>query len=383
MSSAEQPSGFYGAPVSKALAMLSVGCSVGLVALDAKPQALLTFTQLERLQWWRLLTVNVAFAGNAEIIVGAMLLYTCRSVERQLGSRKFGAFVALVAVVSTWVHVGALVVCHTGLVPRRLAPPVLFAPGPYAPIFGLLALFHAMIPKLHPAMFSVLGLRFSDKSLTYLLGAQLLGAEGLRSAAPALVGAALGRLYVSPFAKGTLQRLRLPGFVEAIFAAAFPLFASSPPGEAQRRRARAQLARQQQQQQQRGGQPQRGGQQQQQRGGEDQWEQLPGQGQGGAPGFGAAGAPAAQQPAFVAAPPPPEAIESLTVRQPPAAPKQRVRRSHLLRTYALLTPHLPLCNSPLLTPIVQSMGFSRDQVVQALAATDNNVEAAANRLLSG
>jgi len=29
------------------------------------------------------------------------------------------------------------------------------------------------------------------------------------------------------------------------------------------------------------------------------------------------------------------------------------------------------------------MGFSRDQVVQALAATDNNVEAAANRLLSG
>ena len=73
MSSAEQPSGFYGAPVSKALAMLSVGCSVGLVALDAKPQALLTFTQLERLQWWRLLTVNVAFAGNAEIIFASVL----------------------------------------------------------------------------------------------------------------------------------------------------------------------------------------------------------------------------------------------------------------------------------------------------------------------
>jgi hypothetical protein len=89
-----------------------------------------------------------------------------------------------------------LVVAQTGaaLPPGRLPPAQrLLAPGPYALIFALFALFHgkypapacacpscayrfpytANIPKMHPKFFSLCGLNFSDKSFYYLLGAQV------------------------------------------------------------------------------------------------------------------------------------------------------------------------------------------------------------------
>ena len=64
------------------------------------------------------------------------------------------------------------------------------------------------IPKLHPDYFTVCGLRFSDKSLTYLLGAQLLFNGGMSSVLPSLSGLLFGALYMSDALR--LQRLTWP-----------------------------------------------------------------------------------------------------------------------------------------------------------------------------
>jgi hypothetical protein len=48
------------------------------------------------------------------------------------------------------------------------------------------------VPKLRPNHFSLLGIRFSDKSLAYFLAAQLALNAGLRSLGPAAVGVAAG-----------------------------------------------------------------------------------------------------------------------------------------------------------------------------------------------
>ena len=330
MSESSEPSGFYGAPLTKALSALSVTLSIACISLQKQSAVQMRWLALTaNHEWWRLLMTNLVFTGNYETILGAMLLYTFRVIERQLGSRKFGAFIVLVMTVSTWFHVGLLVVVKGGMFPtHNTVDEAIMAPGPFATIYALLAFFHAVIPKKMPCMFSLLGLHFSDKSMAYLLAFQLLGCEGWRSILPSVVGYTLGKVYLAEVVP--LHKLRLPRFLDSLCSSLYPLVATtSPPGAAQRRRRR--LRRQEERMQMGagfGGAGQGGGEQ-----------LLPGAngwaaGGGGDGGGGFAGMPTP--------PPPPEgAVTSLT-----------------------------------------SMGFSRAQALEALAATDNNVEAAANRLLT-
>mmetsp|Transcript_31849 Transcript_31849/g.101328 ORF Transcript_31849/g.101328 Transcript_31849/m.101328 type:complete len:229 (+) Transcript_31849:17-703(+) len=87
-------SGFFNAPVSKGLLLVTVGSTV-LAQLTSARQASyqLTLAGLYGGQLWRFITSQLAFGTPSELIVGLMLSYMARTFERQMGSRKFGAFV--------------------------------------------------------------------------------------------------------------------------------------------------------------------------------------------------------------------------------------------------------------------------------------------------
>ena len=84
-------------------------------------------------------------------------------------------------------------------------------------IFGLYALFYDMIPVAQPKLMRVLGITLSDKSLMYLVGAQLFVCQGSKSGVPAAGGLLAGFLYLSDTVP-LLRRLALPKFLEPLFA---------------------------------------------------------------------------------------------------------------------------------------------------------------------
>lgn len=57
-----------------------------------------------------------------------------------------------------------------------------------------------------------MGIGFSEKSWTYLMAAQLLFSDGLRSVGPSLAGMLTGYLYITN--KNRIQSFRLPSAVE-------------------------------------------------------------------------------------------------------------------------------------------------------------------------
>ena len=154
---------------------------------------------LSKRELWRVATYQLAFSSAGELVVGILLLYTLRQFERHWGSRKFGAFIVISKLVS-FVTSSSALLCWRG---GSAAPPL--AAGPYGKpnvrvesasstcvvdvyacihvqtprthtpthpgiIFAGLVQFHFDIPVSVPM--SIFGLRFSDKTLTYLLAAQ-------------------------------------------------------------------------------------------------------------------------------------------------------------------------------------------------------------------
>ncbi|KAF1779230.1 Ubiquitin-associated domain [Phytophthora cactorum] len=198
--------------------------------------------------------------------------------------------------------------------------------GPYAVIGAFAVYFNKFIPKLHSRLFSVWGLHFSDKSSTYML-ILVLFARDFRALIPFLGGSFLGLLFSST----PLGRLRLPSFVCSIFGLLHPLFdvvpASTLTLQRQRRALEAQRRVNARFNRGRPAAPAVEGQ-----GFRDQRDDA-----GGAPAAGGM-----LPPHMAAAPPSEDAIQQL-----------------------------------------MALGFDRERALQALQSTDNNVEAAANRLLNG
>jgi len=143
----------------------------------------------------------------AQTIVGLLILYACRLFERQLGVRKFGAFFCFSLFVSIAFQV-CLAVISDGL-------GVHFVPasGPYFLIFALLFLYYAHIPKTVLPNFTFLGfIAISEKSWIYLLALQLLFSNGLSSVSAAVGGLLAGALYEQD--GFNIQSWRLPTAIE-------------------------------------------------------------------------------------------------------------------------------------------------------------------------
>ena len=209
-----------------------------------------------------------------------------------MGSRRFGAFIVYISILSTILE---LVFFNIFFDIERYS-------GPYPQLGAVLALYHKYTPRLHPKFFGVLGYDFSEKSLTYGLCAQVMFAGGFSTFVPVMIGFLSGLCCVN-FSANELPSIvySLAGVIgKGIIideAPAIMMARSVQRGAEGNRQRRA-----------------------------------------AAPNGGVR-APAAPRP-----PPPPPPSEE---------------------TIALLT----------------SMGFEREAVIRALQQTDNNVEAAANRLM--
>lgn len=257
-------------------------------------------------------------------------MYSFRQFERQMGSNKFGSFVLTSYVLATLAQMGIVVSASSMGIPLTLSA------GPYFLIYSLLACYHKLVPKIQPAKANISSIVFSEKSWVYFLAIQLLFSEGSSSFLAGASGLLTGYLYLNDVI--SLQKIRLPSFISQLFSPlAFicgPTAASTlpngptpvPPGRPGQGRGNNGGGGRAVQRQGAFGDV-RGG------GGYNRGDNLLG-GQGGM-GF--------QRHHMPPPPPPPEeSIETLI-----------------------------------------NLGFERDRVIRALQNRDNNVEAAANFLLSG
>ena len=197
--------------------------------------------------------------------------------------------------------------------------------GPYPAIGALFGLFHRFAPRLHPRFCGVLGFHFSEKSITYLFAAQIMAYRGLASLIPSLCGFFAGWLMSVPPA----SKLDVPNFVASMVAAIGDRFIDDPPPPIVPRL---------------------------QRGAAGSGVVIP-------PTMGRANIPTA-------------------MAEGPTGPLQGAGGGAGGDGWEQVLPPPPPPSDDVVNQLT-SMGFERDDVLRALRASHNNVERAADRLLSG
>lgn len=219
--------GYESAPVTQLMSLLILSMSIFLRKFHEDWAFDLEAVSKGNLH--RLVTSQLVFTSVAQTMVGLSLLYVCRQFERQLGSRKFGAFTFLSFTLSALLAVA--MASFTKAMDYDYSP----SSGPYTLIFSLLVLYYTHVPKLQPSKYVVLGLPLSEKTWTYVFGAQLFFNERENSVCPSILGILIGMIYLGNYFN--MQAWRLPGFVEKIFAGVGSIFSfmmPPPPSNATR-----------------------------------------------------------------------------------------------------------------------------------------------------
>jgi membrane associated rhomboid family serine protease len=335
--SAWSPSGFYGAPVTKAACLCVVAAHVAAARLFPDALALATRPLLSPHNLahapWRVPLGACTFATLGEVLWALPVLYTFRELERRMGSRKFSAFALLSTATVLATQIGLMHV-FTG---HELAS------GPYGLIFGLFACYFATIPKLSPQSLSLFGVHFSDKSFTYVMGVQLAMSGWSRgklfgSLASASAGLAFGLLYMAEILP--LHQLRLPASLGSLFGkAVMPWFGSSSPWESRIRLERARQERQRQAQQR-----------------QNQRNMTPAQLQ--------------------------QYQQQVQRQQQQMQQQQQQQQQMHAAQQASMQGQMPVVEpTPENIAQIVAMGFTEERAAEALRSTQNNVEAAVGRLL--
>ncbi|CAM9308562.1 unnamed protein product [Ascophyllum nodosum] len=150
------------------------------------------------------------------LVATSISLYRLRALEPLLGSKKFGAFVAMSSILALPFEATAGVYFNT----------VRLTPGPLPLVFALLVVYYAIVPPSKPKFYGVMGMDFSDKTFTFCLAGMLACCEGWASFVPAACGALVGGLYVADAL--SIQAVRLPGVVYRCFSRLYRPFAVPP-----------------------------------------------------------------------------------------------------------------------------------------------------------
>ena len=188
---------FAGAPLTR---IISLGTALLYALFESNhihPDLSLDYDRLVADgELYRLFTCNLTFATTGELVMGMLLLVPLmRRYERELGTAKFGTLLVFTNVCATFLEL-----CAASLFPS----PTERHSGPHPTIGAMLYLFHVYAPRLHPKFFGLAGLHFSEKSLTYVLAAQVVLFQGIGTVRPVLCGAIAGGLYMTsllPFGK--------------------------------------------------------------------------------------------------------------------------------------------------------------------------------------
>nr|XP_009414212.1 PREDICTED: rhomboid-like protein 20 isoform X1 [Musa acuminata subsp. malaccensis] len=191
------PTGFRNAPVTRTLVITSAVLSV-TSAVSGRPRRLgLSFQDIfENHDLLKAIPSVFAFSSIPELVAGFYLLYYFRVFERQIGSNKYSVFVLFCIVASTFFEILALALLKDSHV---------LASGPYGLIFAAFVPFFVDVPVM--SRFRVLGINFTDKSIVYFVGFQLLLCGWKWSFIPGMCGVLAGFLYfVNAFG---IRRLKL------------------------------------------------------------------------------------------------------------------------------------------------------------------------------
>eukprot|EP01035_Chromulina_nebulosa_P017009 gene17009-22511_t len=199
--------GFENAPVTRGLMFLVLISSLTIGSVDIS----FDLNRILTGELWRLLVSHISFNNMAQAVVGSITLYTLRIFERQMGIKKFGAFIMISYLLSIVLQIAAIVIVSS-LGFENYIP----SSGPYFIIFSLTYLYYAHVPHLQSRRLGVLGIDISEKSWIYVLLIQLLLSDGFNSSGSAFIGWLIGFIYDSNTVG--IQNIRLPKFVENVLS---------------------------------------------------------------------------------------------------------------------------------------------------------------------
>ncbi|KAG9290944.1 hypothetical protein G9A89_011094 [Geosiphon pyriformis] len=210
---------FRNAPVTKALILGVGGCSLAAHYFDLQPNLHLQLIPNLTVdhEFWRLITSHCSFTNAGEAVLGGMVLYNLRNIERQFGSAKYAAFILASSAISTLLELGALWAGRSyGL---KFIPS-----GPYAIIFAGIYQYQRIIPAT--PLFTIFGLPISNNLIIYGLGLNLLSFRYPASSIAGICGLLASVLYQSN--RFGFKRWRFPAFLNR-FAEKFilPFLSSS------------------------------------------------------------------------------------------------------------------------------------------------------------
>ncbi|QDZ19057.1 hypothetical protein HOP50_02g15660 [Chloropicon primus] len=185
----EAGGGLDGVPVTRALLFASLGLSLVL----GQDKVQLPARGFELLCW----------STGSEIIVGTLLLYWLKEVERVKGSRKTATMILLASVVQSLARAAL----------SALWPDVFkggFCDGPLTAVFALIAAFWLTVPSI--ASLEVFGgLQVTNNVFVYVAALHLIVGRGWKSFSLGAVGWLFGLAYQTNFL--SLGRVELPSFL--------------------------------------------------------------------------------------------------------------------------------------------------------------------------
>ncbi|XP_076401713.1 ubiquitin-associated domain-containing protein 2 isoform X4 [Peromyscus maniculatus bairdii] len=204
-------SGLYKAPLSKSLLLVPSALSLLLTLLLPHCQKLFAYdlhAVKSDFQVWRLICGRIVCLDLKDTFCSSLLIYNFRIFERRYGSRKFASFL-----LGSWVLSALFDLILVEAVQYLVGVTVAnnLPSGFLAPVFALFVPFYRSIPRVQVA--HILGpLSITNKTLIYILGLQIAG------------------MCYDCKVFQVHQVLRIPGSVAQFFSWALgPVFSSSEP----------------------------------------------------------------------------------------------------------------------------------------------------------
>ncbi|XP_006832124.1 PREDICTED: ubiquitin-associated domain-containing protein 2 [Chrysochloris asiatica] len=222
-----QRTGLYKAPLSKSLLLVPSALSLVLALLLPHCQKFFLYdlqAVKNDFQIWRLICGRVICLDLKDTFCSSLLIYNFRIFERRYGSRKFASFLLgswVLSALFDFILVEAMQV-SLGITAASSLPS-----GFLAPVFALFVPFYCSIPRVQVAQ--ILGqFSITNKTLIYILGLQLF-TSGSYIWIIALSGLISGICYNSNVFK-IHQLLYIPSWMAKLFSwTVEPIFSSSEP----------------------------------------------------------------------------------------------------------------------------------------------------------
>ncbi|KAJ3145899.1 hypothetical protein HDU89_006785 [Geranomyces variabilis] len=220
------PSGFYNAPVTKAM-VISLGINTLLASLlnvRQKFHLQLWPHVLQNHQLYRLVTTHFYFTSASQLLFGTCLIYHFRLLERQWSSSKYASFVFIATAISTMLTVvGSYLGRAAGL--KALLKGGVPA-GPYGLVFAALYAYARGVPD-GASQIKIAG-KEVNHLLVYALSAQFVFAQLPQSLLSSICGILAGVAYdINLF---SIRSYRIPRIIRVFASRLFsPLASGEPP----------------------------------------------------------------------------------------------------------------------------------------------------------